>query len=127
MAHDQSYTGQKFKVVGNRFERPDGVEKVTGRAKYGADMDAPGQLVGLMLRSPHAHALIKKIDTSKAEKLPGVKAVITSDDLPAENCGGAPDMLQTLENCMARKHALYDGHAVAAVAAVLLVISLTAK
>ena len=118
MAHDQSYTGQKFKVVGNRFDRPDGVDKVTGRAKYGADADAPGQLVGLVLRSPHAHALIKKIDTSKAEKMPGVKAVITSDDLPADHCGGRPDMLHILENSMARGRALYDGHAVAAVAAV---------
>ena len=62
--------------------RPDGVDKVTGRAKYGADAFAPGQLVALVLRSPHAHATIKKIDISKAEKLAGVKAVITSADLP---------------------------------------------
>ena len=55
---------------------------MTGRARYGADAFAPGQLVGRVLRSPHAHAQIKKIDTSKAEKLPGVKAVITSADLP---------------------------------------------
>ncbi len=117
MAHDNSYTGQKFEVVGNRFLRPDGVDKVTGRARYGADANAPGQLVGLVLRSPHAHAIIKKIDTSRAEKMPGVKAVITSEDLP-DLTGGDAGMAQTLENCMARGRAMYDGHAVAAVAAV---------
>jgi CO/xanthine dehydrogenase Mo-binding subunit len=117
MAHDASYTGQKFAVVGNRFLRPDGVEKVTGRARYGADANAPGQLVALVLRSPHAHAQIKKIDTSKAEKLPGVKAVITSADLP-DLTGRNRKMTDILENCMARGRALYDGHAVAAVAAV---------
>ena len=53
MAHDNRYTGQKFEVVGNRFVRPDGVEKVTGKARYGADASAPGQLVALVLRSPH--------------------------------------------------------------------------
>ena len=116
MAFDTNYTNQDFKVVGQRVRRLDGIDKVTGRAKYGADAFAPGQLVGLTLRSPHAHALIKKIDTSKAEKMPGVKAVITSDDLP-DNTGGG-EMSTVLENCMARGRALYDGHIVAAVAAV---------
>ncbi len=106
-----------FKVVGTRVLRPDGIDKVTGRARYGADAFAPGQLVGLILRSPHAHARIKKIDTSKAEKLAGVKAVVTSADLP-DHTGGDRGMRDILENCMARKKALYDGHAVAAVAAV---------
>jgi len=115
MTHDQSFTNQKFKVVGTRVNRPDGVDKVTGRARYGADATAPGQLVGLFLRSPHAHARIKKIDTSKAEKLKGVKAVITSADLP-DHTNGA--MLDKLTNCMARDRVLYDGHAVAAVAAI---------
>ena len=90
---------------------------LTGRAKYGADAFAPGQLVGKILRSPHAHAEIRKIDTSKAEKMPGVKAVITSADLP-DLTGGNRGELDILENCMARGRALYDGHAVAAVAAV---------
>lgn len=114
---DSKYTGQDFKVVGTRVKRPDGVDKVTGRARYGADMNAPGQLVALMLRSPHAHAKIKKIDTSKAEKLKGVKAVITSKDLP-DLTNGNTGLYDTLENCMARDRALYDGHAVAAVAAI---------
>ncbi|MCH8140009.1 MAG: xanthine dehydrogenase family protein molybdopterin-binding subunit [Proteobacteria bacterium] len=117
MAHDTSFTNQKFKVVGTRPPRPDGLDKVTGRAKFGADAFAPGQLVGLILRSPHAHAEIRKIDTSKAEKLKGVKAVITSDDLP-DLTKGDRGMLDILENCMARGRALYDGHAVAAVAAI---------
>ncbi len=117
MAHDTSYTNQKFSKVGTRVKRPDGVDKVTGRAKYGADTFAAGQLVGLILRSPHAHAKIIKIDTSKAEKLPGVKAVITSKDLP-DLTDGKRDLLDILENCMARGRALYDGHAVAAVAAI---------
>ncbi len=117
MAYDTSYTNQEFKVVGTRPLRPDGLDKVTGRARYGADASAPGQLVGLILRSPHAHAQIKNIDTSRAEKLQGVKAVITSADLP-DLTNGDRSMLDILENCMARGRALYDGHAVAAVAAI---------
>jgi CO/xanthine dehydrogenase Mo-binding subunit len=117
MPLDTSLVKKQFKVIGTRVRRPDGIDKVTGRAKYGADAFAPGQLIGLVLRSPHAHARIKKIDTSKAEKLPGVKAVITSADMP-DLTGGDRGMRDILENCMARKKALYDGHAVAAVAAV---------
>ncbi|MEM7218605.1 MAG: xanthine dehydrogenase family protein molybdopterin-binding subunit [Pseudomonadota bacterium] len=117
MDHDTSYTNQDFKVVGSRPERPDGIDKVTGRARYGADAFAPGQLAAGVLRSPHAHAKIKKIDTSKAEKLTGVKAVITSKDLP-DLTGGNRQQFDILENCMARDRALYDGHAVAAVAAI---------
>ncbi len=108
---------RKFKVIGTRVRRPDGIDKVTGRARYGADATAPGQLVGLVLRSPHPHAIIKKIDTSKAEKLSGVKAIITSADLP-DHTNGDRGMFDILENCMARKKVYYDGHAVAAVAAV---------
>ena len=117
MAFDTKYTNQEFKLVGTRPPRPDGLDKVTGRAKYGADAFAAGQLVGVILRSPHAHAKIKKIDTSRAEKLKGVKAVITSADLP-DLTNGNQGMLDILENCMARGRALYDGHAVAAVAAI---------
>ena len=78
---------------------------------------APGQLIGRVLRSPHAHATIRKIDTSKAEKLAGVKAVITAADLP-DLTDGDRGMRDILDNCMARNKVLYDGHAVAAVAAV---------
>ena len=117
MPLDTHFTNQKFKLVGTRPLRPDGIDKVTGRAKYGADFNAPGQLIALVLRSPHAHARIKSIDTSKAEKVPGVKAIITSADLP-DLTGDDRGMRDILENCMARKKALYDGHAVAAVAAI---------
>ena len=117
MPLDTSLVRKSFKVIGTRVRRPDGIDKVTGRAKFGADAFAPGQLIALVLRSPHAHARIKKIDTSKAQKLPGVKAVITAADLP-DLTGGDRGMRDILENCMARKKALYDGHAVAAVAAI---------
>jgi CO/xanthine dehydrogenase Mo-binding subunit len=117
MSNDPKYTDQDFKIIGSRPRRPDGVDKVTGRARYGADTFAPGQLVGRILRSPHAHAKIRKIDTSRAEKLKGVKAVLTSKDLP-DLTNGNRGNYDILENCMARDRALYDGHAVAAVAAV---------
>lgn len=71
---------QVFKWVGTRAVRPDGVDKVTGRAKFGADLHLPNMLVGKVLRSPHAHARILSIDISAAEKLPGVKAVVTRED-----------------------------------------------
>ena len=106
---------RRFHQVGTRPLRPDGVDKVTGRARFGADMTAPGMLIGKVLRSPHAHARIRKIDTSKAEALPGVKAIVTAKDfakLDREN-----DLYHVLHNVMAREKALYDGHAVAAVAA----------
>ncbi|RWP37119.1 xanthine dehydrogenase family protein molybdopterin-binding subunit [Mesorhizobium sp.] len=117
MNFDPRYSRRNFASVGTRPIRPDGVDKVTGRARYGADFNMAGQLVGRVLRSPHAHATIRKIDTSKAEKLNGVKAVITAADLPDLTDGDAA-LYDILDNCMARKKALYDGHAVAAVAAV---------
>jgi len=117
MGMDQTFKNKAFKMVGTRPERPDGFDKVTGRARYGADFNMPGQLVGRILRSPHAHARIKSIDTSKAEALQGVKAVLTAADLP-DLSDGDSGLFNTLENCMARTVARYDGHAVAAVAAV---------
>jgi CO/xanthine dehydrogenase Mo-binding subunit len=109
--------------VGTRTIRPDGVDKVTGRARFGADFDLPGQLIGRVLRSPHPHARIVAIDTSKAEALPGVKAVITRDDFADQPSEFIPagEMLMNykdvVRNVMAREKALYEGHAVAAVAA----------
>jgi len=114
---------QKYKWVGTRQNRPDGADKVTGRARFGADFNMPGQLVGKVLRSPHAHAVIKSIDTSAAEALPGVKAVVTAKDFPEQpnQTVSAGEMMVNLRdvtrNVMAREKALYDGHAVAAVAA----------
>jgi CO/xanthine dehydrogenase Mo-binding subunit len=113
----------EYKVVGTRPIRPDGVDKVTGRARFGADLNMAGQLVGKVLRSPHPHAVIRGIDTSAAEKLPGVKAVVTRDDFPDQsievvNAGETTtNYYDMTRNVMAREKALYEGHAVAAVAA----------
>ena len=113
-----------YKVIGTRPVRPDGVDKVTGRAVYAADVQMTGLLHGFVLRSPHAHALIRSIDTSKAEALPGVRAVVTGADLPVaedkvEDLGeGAINLKYLSDNVLAREKALYHGHAVAAVAAV---------
>src|SRR3954451_18204341 len=112
------------KVLGTRPIRPDGVDKVTGRANFGADMVMPGMLWGRIKRSPHAHARIVSINFDKALALPGVKAVISRADFPdippdKRVIGAAPHNLWDLSrNCMAQGKALYEGHAVAAVAAV---------
>ncbi|MDA7430745.1 xanthine dehydrogenase family protein molybdopterin-binding subunit [Primorskyibacter aestuariivivens] len=106
---------KEFKLVGTRPDRPDGLDKVTGRARYGADISAPGMLWGAVVRSPHAHARIVKIDASKALAMDGVKAVVTRADFPTGLTGDAWNLQ---ENTMAGERALYDGHAVAAVAAI---------
>ncbi|MFC3614457.1 xanthine dehydrogenase family protein molybdopterin-binding subunit [Lutimaribacter marinistellae] len=109
----------QFLHVGTTPNRPDGLDKVTGRARFGADAYAPGMLHGAILRSPHAHARIKRIDISRAEALKDVKAVITRADfadVPFEP-GLQGEFWNVLENVMAGETALYDGHAIAAVAA----------
>ena len=112
-----------FKWVGTRPVRPDGMDKVTGRAAFGADYQLPGMLVGEVVRSPHAHARIKSIDVSAARALPGVHAVVTAQDfpdLPSEIAAGgeAPiNFRDVSNNAIARDKVLYEGHAVAAVAA----------
>ncbi len=103
-----------FKYVGTSPDRPDGVDKVTGRALFGADAHAPGMLYAAIQRSPHAHARILNIDSSKAEALKGVKAIVTRADFAKGLTG---ENWNILENVMAGDTALYDGHAVAAVAA----------
>jgi CO/xanthine dehydrogenase Mo-binding subunit len=114
---------KELKVVGTRPIRPDGVEKVTGRANFGADRTVPGMLHGKIKRSPHAHARILGINADKALALPGVKAVVTAADFPeirSEEAfvGEGPMNFRDLSrNIMARDKALYEGHAVAAVAA----------
>ena len=114
---------REYKVVGTRPIRHDGIDKVTGAAKYGADIQLAGMLHGKVLRSPYAHARIRGIDTSRAEALPGVLAVIAAKDFPiiqdqiidlAETQGNVRLMA---EHVMAHHKALYQGHAVAAVAA----------
>ena len=106
---------QAFKWVGTRPVRPDGVPKVTGAAKFGADYHLPGMLYGKVLRSPHPHARIRSIDTSRAEALPGVKAVITGADLPDHPFAYVgPERLavnfwHVTRNVMAREKVLYEG------------------
>ena len=118
-----NYIDSSLKVVGTRPIRPDGVDKVTGRAVFAADTRASGMLWGKILRSPHAHARIVSIDTSKAEALPGVYGVVTAadfPDIPSEEAfvGEGPMNFRDLAlNCMARTKVLYEGHALAAVAA----------
>ncbi len=109
--------------IGKRTIRPDGADKVTGRAAFGADFSLPGMLWGKVLRSPHPHAIIKSINLEKAAALPGVKAVMSGADLVAFPLDkpvmvGPADMRFVSRNVMARDKALYAGHAVAAVAAV---------
>jgi len=114
---------KELKVVGTRPIRPDGVEKVTGRANFGADRTVPGMLYGKIKRSPHAHARILGINADKALALAGVKEVVTAADFPAITSeeafvGEGPMNFRDLSrNIMARDKALYEGHAVAAVAA----------
>ncbi len=115
---------KEFKVIGTRPIRHDGVDKVTGRALYGADFQTAGLLHGKILRSPHAHARIKSIDTSRAEAYPGVKAVVTAKDLPsaadkiAQLGEGAVNLKYLCDNILASDKAFYQGHAVAGVAAI---------
>lgn len=73
---------RSFKVVGKSMLRADGLAKVTGHARFAADVGLPGLLIGKILRSPYAHAKIVSIDTSEAKKMPGVHAVITCEDTP---------------------------------------------
>ena len=114
---------KEYKVIGTRPIRHDGVDKVTGRALYGADFQTTGLLHGKVLRSPHAHARIKSIDTSRAEAHPDVKAVVTAADLPTAadkitDLGeGAVNLKYLCDNILASDKALYTGHAIAAVAA----------
>ena len=110
------------KWIGQRTIRPDGADKVTGRAAFAADAAMPGMIWGKVLRSPHPHAVIRGIDTSKAEALTGVKAVVTAADItdyPVDTPVplGIQDMRWMCRNVMAREKALFHGHPIAAVAA----------
>lgn len=109
--------------IGTRPVRPDGIDKVTGYARYGADLRLAGQIVGLVKRAPHPHARILRIDTAKAQALPGVYAIVTGDDFP--EMSWAPmqsgdivvNYAAISAAVMARGTVFYDGQPVAAVAA----------
>lgn len=107
-------TTEEYTVIGTRPPRYDAVDKTTGRALFGPDVSLPGLLYGKVLRSPHAHARIRSIDTSRAEALPGVYTVVTAKDLP-----GVEDVNFRFQrdNTLASDKALYVGHPIAAVAA----------
>jgi CO/xanthine dehydrogenase Mo-binding subunit len=105
---------QPYTVVGHGVERVDGDEKVSGRAEYVADLSLPGMLWGAVLRSPHAHARIRSIDTSRARRLPGVWAVVTAEDTPKRHWGAFVRDMPILAIDKVR----YVGEEVAAVAAV---------
>jgi CO/xanthine dehydrogenase Mo-binding subunit len=117
-------TEQTYSVIGTNPVRPDGVDKVTGRAVYGADVRPQGMLIGRVKRSPHAHAIIKSIDVSKALALPGVHAVITHDDFPEpdepvmQTIRGPQPTAWDSERIMARRKVLLKGHPIAAVCAI---------
>ena len=116
---------REYNVVGTRPIRHDGTDKVTGRAKYGADYQAADLLHAKILRSPHAHARITSIDTSRALAHPGVKAVVTGKDMPkvtgsvsiAGGEGGAINPTYYREMVLASEKVLHRGHPVAVVAA----------
>ena len=113
-----------YKVVGTRPIRHDGYDKVTGKAIYGADFKLPGLIWGAVARSPHAHANIISIDTSEAEKMDGVLAVITHKDMPKAESKmvdlgeGSVNFKWASEKLMANKKVIYKGHPVAAIAAI---------
>ena len=119
---------KQYKVIGTRPIRHDGADKVTGRAKYGADFQTSGLLYGKILRTPYAHANIRSVDTSKAAAYPGVRAVMTGVDLPeTDNESGdrkitlgelGTDLKYLREGIMARSKVVFKGQPVAAVAAV---------
>ena len=124
MPSNQVLSEVEYNVVGKRPVRPDGVDKVTGRARYGADTNLTGTLQAKVLRSPFPHAWIKSIDTSKAEAFPGVRAVVTAKDLPfaslfKDGLGNEYTALKyASDHLLASGKVLFKGHPVAAVAAV---------
>ena len=108
----------KYSVIGQRVRRVDGPDKVTGSAKYTFDMVLPNMLYGKILRSPYPHAKILNIDTSKAEELIGVKAVVTGKDTLGRKQGiwrRFPELCD--EEILCREKVRYIGDPVAAVAA----------
>ncbi len=121
--HNMVLANKKFRVLGTRPMRHDGADKVTGRALYGADIQLSGLIHGAILRSPHAHARIVSIDTSAAEAMEGVLAVVTAADLPDSgdrmvDLGEGDTKLSFLRgNVLASGKVLYKGHAVVGVAA----------
>ena len=117
-------TSIDYSAIGKRQVRHDGIDKVTGKALYGADLNLPGMLYGKILRSPHAHARIKSIDLSAAQKHPAVRAIVTSNDLaPLPNKSEAigedlyANMKYVKDRILASDKVLFKGHPIVAIAA----------
>ena len=109
---------QKYKYLGTRPVRHDGLEKINGKARFAADIFKPRMIHGHVLRSPYVHAKIISIETTDAEAMPGVKAVVTCSDFPLPNKEeGHP---YRSKNLIARDKVHYEGQAVAAIAATTL-------
>jgi xanthine dehydrogenase molybdenum-binding subunit len=108
---------EQYRVVGTSPPRVDAADKVAGRALFGADIGVAGALHGKVLRSPHAHARIRSLDTRRAEALPGVYAVVTAEDLPQADGDADRDYRYLCDNTLASGKVLHVGHAIAAVAA----------
>ncbi|MDX1383912.1 MAG: molybdopterin cofactor-binding domain-containing protein [Thermoanaerobaculia bacterium] len=114
-AKKEDAAAPSYKYIGTRIVRQDGLDKVTGRARFAADLTLPGMQHGVVVRSPHAHAKIVSIDTAKAEAMPGVKGVVTGADFPVLDPKD-PQFAVSM-NLMARDKVFYEGQVVAAVAA----------
>lgn len=112
---------REFRIIGSRVEKLDAADKVTGRARFGSDVTLPRLLVGKILRSPHAHAMIKQIDITDALDVPGMKAIITGSDFPQISLDPSGAITQRDvflgQEVMARHKVCFHGQAVAAVAA----------
>ena len=110
---------KEYSIIGKPTRNVDGVAKVTGEAVYAFDMTLPNMLYGKLLRSPHPHAKIISIDTSEAEKLPGVKAVIIGKDTPGGKWGLWRRFRELCDQtALATEKVRFIGEPVAAVAAV---------
>ena len=107
---------ERFRCVGRSLARRDGEDKLTGAARYAADLQLPGMATGKLLRPPYAHARIQRINTSEAKAMPGVLAVLTAEDLGTSVPRFGPMVAD--QPVLAHKRVRFYGEPVAAVAAI---------
>ena len=105
---------KQTRIIGERVPRVDGYERVSGTAVYPSDVILPNMIHGAILRCPHPHAMVKKVDISRAEKMPGVRAVITADSPEADLTWPYSGEVTTK---LFDPHCRFEGETVAAVAA----------
>ena len=113
----KSEKSQSFRIIGRSLPRIDAKDKATGRTRYVADMKVQGALFGRVLRSPYPHARVLSVDTSRAERLPGVRAVVTHEDSPGILYGSYNSRIKD-EYILAKDRVRFVGDEVAAVAAI---------